>query len=257
MSSHYGTAFVLLGLYALVTVALPRFGGSIALVSRFPRTTVVVWLSGLLLAVISLTASLGILIANSLSEATALGFDEPWQAAVAQNVLGWFALACMGVITFHLVSASQWLRAERSAYARQAIAVISRSEQSEWGTDVREVPLERHLISAFPQTRTILISDYSARTLTTEEMTAALAHERAHISGHHAMVVALTQLAMAAAAGVYTSRRFARIVTLAVEFAADDAACSDGHASALADAIEKTALDNDPLAELRLRRLKD
>ena len=257
MSSHYATAFALLGIYGLVTVCLPRFGSSIAFVSRRPRTTIVVWVTGLLLSVTSLTSSLGILIATSLNDTTSLGFGEPWQAAVAQNVLGWLALACIGVITFHLASAGQWLKAERLDYARQAGAVISHSRETEWGDDVREVPLDRHLISAYPQTQTVLISDFSSRHLSANEMHAAITHERAHLNRNHAFVVALTQLAMAAAAGVDASRRFARAVKLAIEFAADDEALAASNRTDLANAIRKTAETDDPLAELRLQRLGD
>lgn len=257
MSSHYAIAFALLAAYGLITVCLPRFGGSIGFVSKRPRAAIFVWVTGLLLSVTSLTSSLGILIATSLNDTTSLGFGEPWQAAVAQNVLGWLALACIGVITFHLASAGQWLRAERLEYARQAGAVIAHSRATPWGDDVREVPLDRHLISAFPQTKTVLISDFSSRHLSTDEMRAAIEHERAHLTRNHAVVVALTQVAMAAAAGVDASRRFARAVKLAVEFEADDEAQSKSDRADLARAIRKTADDGDPLAELRLQRLGD
>ena len=205
----------------------------------------------------SLTVALGILIANSLSDATTLGFGEPWQAAVAQNAMGWLAFACIGVITFHLASAGQWLKAERAEYAHQVAAVIAHSRMSTVAEDVREVPLNRHLISAFPQTGTILISDYSVEHLTIDELNAALIHERAHISDRHAFVVSLTQLAMAAAAGVDASRRFARTVKLAVEFAADDHVRKSTNSTALASAIRKTSATDDPLADARLRRFSD
>lgn len=255
MSSYYATAFALLGVYGLVTVAMPRLGGSLAFVSRFPRSAMTLWLAGLVVAVTSLTTALGMFIANSLSDSATLGIGESWQAAVAQYALGWISLAGVGVIVFHLGAAAQWLRFERADYASQVMAVIGSSGPSSLGDDVREVDLDRHLISAFPQTGTILVSRHSKATLSRAEMQGALAHERAHLAGNHALVVAIAQLAIAAAAGVTASKRFARTVNLAIEFAADDVAVrSSGHES-LAGAIRSTASESDPLAELRLRRL--
>ena len=255
VSSYYVTAFALIGVYGAVTVGLPRLGGSVALVSRFPRTTVIVWLTGLAVAVLSLTVAFGMLIANSLSNSTTLGWGEPWQAAVAQHALGWASLAGVGVIMFHLSAAAQWLKSERLAYASQAKAVLDSSQSNSLGPDVREVELDRHLISAFPQTGMILVSRHSVAGLTADEMGAALSHERAHISGHHALVVTIAQLAMAAAAGVKASKRFARTVKLAVEFNADDVAVKSCGRDPLASAIRATAETRDPLAELRLARL--
>ena len=256
MSSHYALAFTLLGVYGLVTLALPRFAGAIPFVSRFPRGAIALWLAGLAVAIVSLTTSFGMLIANSLSESITLGIGESWQAAVAQNALGWVSLAGVGVIVFHLGAAAQWLSSERINYATQVMAVLRSSESSRLGNDVREVDLERHLISAFPQTRTILVSRYSVAALGSDEMHAALEHERAHLDGHHSLVVSIAQLAMAAAAGVDTSKRFARTVKLAIEFNADDVAAETCGREPLARAIRATAEAADPLAEARLARLE-
>ncbi|MEN9740169.1 MAG: hypothetical protein RLZ72_435 [Actinomycetota bacterium] len=250
-------AFAMLGGYAVITMALPRFGASLALVSHYPRTTIGLWLGALVLAITSLTTSLGILIAGSLSTTNALGIGEPWQAAVAQHAFGWIALACTGVIIFHLGAAAQWLRAERAEFARQAASVIAHSTRSTLGDDVRVVTLSRHLVSAFPQTGTVLVSDYSVRELSAGEIRSAIEHERAHLAGHHNVVVLLTQVAMAAAAGVDASREFSRTVKLAVEFAADDQVCRTGAKSGLSRAIAAIAAENDPLAELRLSRLRN
>ena len=257
MSNQYTTAFALLGGYAIITMALPRFGASLVLVSRYPRTTIGLWLGALALAITSLTTAVGILIACSLSTTNALGVGEPWQAAVAQHAFGWIALASTGVIIFHLGTAAQWLRAERTEFARQASSVIAHSTSSALGDDVRVVPLSRHLVSAFPQTRTVLVSDYSVDQLTAGEMQAALEHERAHLRGQHNLLVLLTQVAMAAAAGVDVSRKFSRTVKLAVEFAADDSTCRNNSTHDLASAISSTASANDPLAALRLARLRN
>ena len=256
MSSYYATAFTLLGVYGLVTVGLPRLAGSVAFVSRFPRAAIALWLAGLSVAIASLTTGFGMLIVNSLSDSATLGIGETWQAAVAQYALGWISLAGVGVIVFHLGAAAQWLRTERADYASQVMAVVESSGPSYLGEDVREVDLERHLISAFPQTGTILVSRYSVAALAQDEMRAALAHERAHLAGNHALVVSIAQLAIAAAAGVDASKRFARTVKLAIEFAADDiAGRTEGH-ERVSRAIRATACANHALDELRLHRLR-
>ena len=255
MSNYYITAFTLLGVHGLLTVGLPRFGGSIAFVSRYPRAAITVWLVGLAVASTSLTTAFGMLIANSLSESTTLGIGEAWQVSVVQYALGWISLAGLGVIVFHLGAAAQWLRTERTEYAAHVMGVIKSSGPSHLGDDVREVDVDRHLISAFPQTGTILVSRYSVESLSQAEMHAALTHERAHLAGHHALVVSLAQLAIAAAAGVDASKRFARTVQLAIEFAADDIAVKVHGHEPLARAIRATSGPNDSLAEFRLQRL--
>lgn len=255
VSSFYASAFTLLGVYGLIATTLLRFAGSITFISRFPRTAIGVWLGGLVLALVAATTSFGMLIAASLSDRSTLGIGESWQAAIAQHALGWVSLAGLGVISFHLIAARQWLQQERLEYARQARAVLGSSSVSQLGTDVREVTLDRHLISAFPQTGTILVSRFSVSTLSPDEVHAALEHERAHLSGRHALVVSVAQLILAATTGVDSAKQFARSISLAVEFAADDHAVVTSDRDALARAIRATSTERDPLAELRLMRL--
>ena len=215
-----------------------------------------VWLGGLITGIVALTISFGLLISSSLSPSTTLGIGESWQAAIAQHVLGWVALAGTGVIVFHLTAAFQWLRRERIADSARIAPWVLRGTPSPLGPDVVEIPVDdAHLISAAPLARTILVSRFSVATLNNNSLTAAIDHERAHIAGHHDRLVMLTRLAMATAAGVQASKRFATIVNVAIEFIADDAAAALHGRAAVAQTVRAVCSPDDPLTSLRITRL--
>lgn len=256
MSSYYATAFALLGLYGVVTLALPRFGASVRFVSRFPRGAIALWLAGLAVAIVSLTTAFGMLIANSLSATATLGVGETWQAAVAQYALGWISLAGIGVIVFHLGAAAQWLQSARRDEISRISGALRQSRASDLGADVREIDIPGvKVLSAVPHVRVVAVSADARRDVTDAQFAAILAHEREHLRAHHATVLFIAQLAMAAAAGVQASQRFERTVNLAIEFAADDRAVAETSAAALAGALTALSALQDPLTQVRLNRL--
>lgn len=257
MSSYYATAFTLIGVYAVVTIALPRVGSSVSFVARFPRAAIALWLAGLFTAIVSLTTGFGMLIANSLSDSATLGLGEDWQAAVAQHALGWISLAGIGVIVFHLGAAAQWLQSARQDEIRRISGALHQSRVSDLGADVREIDIPGvKVLSAVPHVRVVAVSADARRDVTDEQFAAILSHEREHLRANHATVMFIAQLAMAAAAGVQASQRFERTVNLAIEFAADDRAVKETSATALAGALTALTALQDPLTQLRLRRLK-
>lgn len=256
VSSYYATAFALLGLYGVVTLALPRFGATIRFVSRFPRAAIALWLAGLAVSIASLMTAFGMLIANSLSDSATLGIGESWQAAVAQYALGWISLAGVGVIVFHLGAAAQWLQSARRDEIRRISGALGQSTTSALGDDVREIDIPGvRVLSAVPQANVVAVSADARRAVTDEQFAAILAHEREHLRANHATVLFIAQLAMAAAAGVQASQRFERTVNLAIEFAADDRAVAETSAAALAGALTALSALQDPLTQVRLNRL--
>lgn len=114
-------------------------------------------------------------------------------------------------------------------------------------------PMARSVAGRRP---TILISSGLRRILDADEVDAVIAHERAHLSQHHAAIALLAALQRSCAPALPCSRAFERSVLVLLELAADDAAARQHGTSVTASAIEKVArAESDVAAHLRSCRL--
>lgn len=82
----------------------------------------------------------------------------------------------------------------------------------------------------------IVVSTAAEQTLTSEQLHAVLAHERAHLRGRHHCLVQVTSV-LSRAVPVASVRALHREVSTLVELAADDRACRDADREALLEAM--------------------
>ncbi|MEU6928333.1 M56 family metallopeptidase [Streptomyces sp. 2RAF24] len=114
------------------------------------------------------------------------------------------------------------------------------------------------------RSRRVVVSSGALRALTPPQLAAALAHERAHISGRHHILVAATESFVAAFPRLPLARHGATAVPLLLEMAADDRALRRCSRDALATALYALASGKapreafaagGPSAALRMRRI--
>ncbi|MEU4080585.1 M56 family peptidase [Streptomyces venezuelae] len=114
------------------------------------------------------------------------------------------------------------------------------------------------------RSRRVVVSSGAVDTLTPAQLAAALAHERAHISGRHHLLVAATEAFAAVFARLPLARHGGAAVPLLLEMAADDRALRRCTRDALATALYALASGRaprsafaagGPSAALRMRRI--
>jgi Zn-dependent protease with chaperone function len=226
------TAAILLLLFAAAASAagarwLPRA----AWPSRAPRLGIAAWLASSLSAVVS-PASAGLIMAvpcAQLSTDPAMFRACPsmlWAqyaspvGAVAGVAGALFTGAVMGRVAWFYCSAAAAARRRRAAHD-DVLAVIARPGPA---ADVRIIDSHHPAVYCLPGRRRIVLTTGALSCLDSGQLDAVLAHERAHLSGRHHLVLRLA----AALENAFPRVRFfavaAEQVTYLVEVAADDAA---------------------------------
>ncbi|MFF0748132.1 M56 family metallopeptidase [Streptomyces sp. NPDC004267] len=124
---------------------------------------------------------------------------------------------------------------------------------------------ERPAVYCLPgRSRRVVVSSGALATLTTPQLDAALAHERAHISGRHHLLVAATESFASLFPHLPLARHGGAAVPLLLEMAADDRALRRCSRDALATALYALASGKaprqafaagGPSAALRMRRI--
>lgn len=124
-----------------------------------------------------------------------------------------------------------------------------------------ETPVVYCLPGRSPQ---VVVSTGALRTLTEAQLTAALAHERAHVSGRHHVPVAAAEAFSVLFRALPLARRCRRELPLLLEMAADDRALRHSSREALATALYSMAggrapqaafAAGGPSAAVRMRRI--
>ncbi|MFG2111238.1 M56 family metallopeptidase [Streptomyces sp. NPDC048718] len=184
---------------------------------------------------------------------TRLGAQEGVAAAVALAI----ASVPLGAFAHALVRA----RRERLRHAR-ALSLVGRYDAT-----LRATVLDhrRPAVYCLPgRVRRVVVSSGALDTLTTPQLDAALAHERAHIAGRHHLLVAAVESFATIFPHLPLARHGRTAVPLLLEMAADDRALHRCSRDALATALYALASGKAPTeafgaggpsAALRMRRI--
>lgn len=171
------------------------------------------------------------------------------------------ALALLAVPLAGFVRALLRARRLRSRHA-ETLRLVGR-----YDPELRATVLEHEhpAVYCLPgRSRRVVVSSGALRTLTPPQLAAALAHERAHISGRHHLLVAATESFTAAFPRLPLARHGATAVPLLLEMTADDRALRRCSRDALATALYALASGKapreafaagGPSAALRMRRI--
>ena len=233
-------AFVLLGAGVLPIVAGPRLRASAS-----PAALLSVGVASLVAMAAGTVAVLAALIDPGALPATALPqlVDRCMGAAsdiLAHPVQHWPKI--LAALLIVLVLGRLVYSVIVTMYRMHELSVDT-SRIGERGDDVVEVTTRAPLaMTVGVLRRRIIISSSLARLLTPLEREAVIAHERAHVAGHHPVILLLAQSLVLAFGRIPPVREAARCIVVGLEVAADDAAVvAVGDPFVVASALERMA----------------
>lgn len=231
---------------------------------RAPRAAVVLWQSIALAAVLS-AFSAGIAIASRLFVP---GLDGKPTATITSEirVLGWplwllyvvvFALtlvvgARLAIAVLQVAIATR----RRRAHHRMLVDLVARSHDSvsvehSQVNDLRVIDVEQPLAYCLPGVRSrVVVSEGTLNTLSPNEVTAILRHERAHLRARHDLVLEMFTAVHAAFPRFVRSASALDAVRLLIELLADDAAVRAAGPTPLARALVACAAGRTPSGAL-------
>ena len=232
---------------------------------RAPRAAVVLWQSIALAAVLS-AFSAGIAIASRLFVPDLNG--KPTATITSEiRVLGWpLGLLYMVVLALTLVVGARLAIAvlqvaistrRRRAHHRMLVDLLGKSRDSMAAQhrsemhDLRILDVEQPLAYCLPGVRSrVVVSEGTLNTLSPNEVTAILSHERAHLRARHDLVLEMFTAVHAAFPRFVRSANALHAVRLLVELLADDAAVRAAGPTPLARALVACAAGRTPSGAL-------
>ena len=252
-----GTIVVLLLLYAAATAAAgPRWLSQASWPLRAPRAAIAVWQAATLSVIASVVAAGVILAVPCLRVSTDPAvlracLSMMWaqyatpQGALASASGAVIVVGALGRITWCTGMAMAGARCRRARHD-DVLAMIARPGPA----GVRVIDDEQPAVYCLPGRRRIVLTTGALRCLDSRQLDAVLAHERAHLSGRHHLVLTFASALKDAfpAAGFFTIA--ARQVSELIEVAADDAAIRREHRLTLAGALLAVATAGVPAESL-------
>jgi Zn-dependent protease with chaperone function len=224
---------------------------------RVPRAGIAAWMACSLAILVSLVLA-GVILAvpciqistNPATLRACLSLLRAQYASPAGAVTGTagalLAAAVGGRVAWAYGSVLAAARRRRSAHD-DVLAVIARPGPA---SDVRIIDGDRPAVYCLPGRRRIVLTTGALTRLDDGELDAVLAHERAHLSGRHHIVLALAAALQRAFPPVRFFRLAARQVAYLVEMAADDAAVRRAPRLTVASALLAVATAGVPAGAL-------
>jgi Zn-dependent protease with chaperone function len=268
-----GTIVVLLLLYAAVVAAagsrgLPRVSWPL----RAPRAAIAAWQAATLSVIASVVAAGVILAIPCLRISTDPAVLRACLSLVwAQyaTLQGTFAAAVGSMLIVAVLGRITWCTSMAIARARRrrarhddVLAMVARPGPA----GVRLIDDEHPAVYCLPGRGRIVMTTGALRRLDGRQLEAVLAHERAHLSGRHHLVLTFASALKDAFPAVAFFAIAARQIAELIEVAADDAAIRREHRLTLAGALLAVATAGVPAGALgaggtaaaeRIRRLID
>ena len=252
------TAAVLAGCLLLLVVVLPAFVADRPWTRRAPRLAIAVW------AVLSGTALLAVVLA-----AAAAAMPLAWMNGGVRRVLtlcvarlrvtygetGVVVAELAAVVVVALVVAAGGAVARELVVAgRRARRHLARLDLvGRRDADLQAVVLDHPTPTAYcvpGRHHRVVVSAGALASLSATELRAVLAHEHAHLSGRHHVLLAVSRGLGSVLPFVPLYRAAAREVSLLVELAADDAAVRHTCRGSLASALLALSCGTAPAAAL-------
>ncbi|MFC7245291.1 M56 family metallopeptidase [Catellatospora aurea] len=229
---HIAECLLLYGL--AVSLLAPAVLARVRLGVLAPRLAVAAWLIALVTVVAGWAA------AGAVAAAQA--------HATASRALAWILLGALTVRVMWGVCVTAWQASARRARHRDGLVLLGRAD-NRLGAIV--VDSGEAMVYCLPGRRSLIVVTTAAQqTLSGEQMRAALAHERAHVAGHHHVAL---MLAFGLARAVPWLPLFAlagRHVGLLLEMSADDDAARRHGRTAVAGALAALSLSAAPASAL-------
>ena len=224
---------------------------------RAPRTGIAAWLACSLAAVVS-SALAGLVLAIPCAQLstdpavlrTCVSLLRAQYASPAGAVTGvaggLLAVAVAGRVTWFCGAAVAAARRRRATHD-DVLAVIAKPGPA---ADVRIIDGDRPAVYCLPGRRRIVLTTGALTRLDDGQLDAVLAHERAHLSGRHHIVLALATALQRSVPSAGFFAVAARQIAYLVEVAADDAAARRAPRLTVASALLAVAMAGIPAGAL-------
>jgi hypothetical protein len=210
---------VTLAVIAPASLGMPRF------VSQRPRTAMLAWTATLLVGSTFILVGLLLMIGVALSHHVEHVPAHSATIGLIESVLGWIAVAVLGFVAFRIGVAVSELRAQQSSADREIVSLLASGTATIIDDrEVLRVTWSRPFVVASPQQNQVLFSSALEDALTAVQLSAALAHEWAHIDQRHAALLAIGRVTSSALPFVRANERMMQVMRISTELEADDIA---------------------------------
>lgn len=220
---------------ALVAVVAPRLLTRFRHADRAPGAGVAVWVTAMASVLFSWVGAAGLLLTDVAASAEIRHVLARCAASFCAAALGahgttwqWTALGTALVGTAGLggvlvVTGGVLLRARRHTHRHAESARLLGVRDERWNTVVVDVPYKiAYAVAGRPSA--IVLSRAAVEALDAGQLRAVLAHERAHLTGRHHLLLAVSRALTTAMPGLLLFRRGASEVGRLLEMCADDSA---------------------------------
>lgn len=217
-----------------------------------PRLALSLWHSAFGLGLMAAAASVIVAVASTLEDSAS---SVP--RALLATLGGWVALGIVGGVAL-MVAAGSGDVGDASRRNRSALLALPHVAQAlDRKTELRVCASPDPFACSVPSTRgTVVVTTGLIELLTPAQLRAVVAHERAHLAGHHHLALRLADLDLACVPRSAAAQRFRSATGFLVELIADDRAARTAGAVHLANALVRIgACSGDEMMQLRAERL--
>ena len=240
--------------YFLLTALTPLALSSPRLIIRHPGLCLRLWLATFFVAASSITLALGLFIALALRHHVVHTPGHDNLGPFIDQMLGWLAIAVVGILTFRMGIAVQDARAAVAGMNGEFLTVLSGARIEKNGNhEFAVVHSDVPLIGA--RSSRVIVTSAMLDTLSEDQLATVLEHESSHIRRKHARILAVANIAEAIAPALSAGKGFASAARVTTELIADDDAVRAFGAIATAEALE-SAYPREPGVAERVQRLR-
>jgi hypothetical protein len=212
-------------LYSALTLMTPLLLSRPKLLIAHPNLCVKLWMTSFIMAAAALTSALGIFIALALRHHVVHVSGHDTLGPLIDQLLGWLAIAVVGVLAFRMgVAVTDARTAVKTMTGEFSTVFAGAHVISVGGHEVAVVESSVPLIGA--RSGRVVATSSMAHKLAFEQFAIVVEHEWAHVSQHHARVIAIANIAEALAPSIQAGSGFASVARITTELIADDAAAA-------------------------------
>lgn len=248
-------AVALMAVYITLTAGAPFVLSRPRLLMWHPRLSLRLWMLTFWVAAASITVALGIFITLALRHHVVHAAGHDALGPLVDQLLGWLAIAVVGILAFRMGVAVQDARAavaDLSGEFAPLLASASRLRVSDHTVFVVDSSVP--LMGA--HAGQVVATSAMVNSLTEKELAIVVEHEHAHNVLRHARVLAIANVAEAVAPAIRAGAGFASAARITTELIADDFAANRYGRGATAQALVAAYPEATGLTE-RVQRLRN
>ena len=227
---------VLMAVYAALTLIAPLLLSRPRFLLNHPVACIRLWVMTFAGAALSITVALGLFIALALRHHVTHVPGHDTVGPLVDQLLGWLAIAVVGILAFRLGTAVQDARTAVTHMTGEFAHLFAGARIRQVGQrDIWVVESSVALVGA--RMGRVVVTTAMISRLSDSHLAAVIEHEYAHIALHHARIIAAANLAEAIAPALRAGQGFGSAARITTELIADDVAAARCGISLTADAL--------------------